>query len=390
MIAPDTINAVFEQAVAAGDTAGVVAVAADAHGTTFAAAAGRRSLASDEPITLDTVFRIASMTKLITAVAALQLVERGNLSLDQPLGGLLPSLATPRVLDGFDDRGQPLLRPAVQPVTLRRLLTHTSGFGYDLWDENLFRYQHNFAEPRSDKMGTLDAPLAFEPGERWGYGIGIDWAGQAVEEASGLSLDDYMREHILRPLGMSDTGFVLPPESLPRLAAMHHRQEDGSLTASPVEPPPPPVFHAGGGGLYSTGLDYLRFLRAILGGGTLDGVRILGPAMIGELFRNQIGGLTIVPFHSQNPRLSSHGELLPGMVNRWSLGGLLTTEDIPSARRAGSLSWCGLFNTYYWVDRESGITGAIFTQILPFLDPRVLLLADQFEHAVYEARTAPV
>lgn len=387
MVVQNTVDTLLERAVATGAVPGVVALAADAHGVIYAGAFGRRNLDGPQPMTPDTVLRIASLTKLVTCVAALQLVERGTLTLDDPLGRLLPALASPQVLDGFADDGQPQLRPARRPITLRHLLTHTAGFGYHIWNAALNRYrQSGGGADLTGKMATLGAPLVFDPGDGWAYGINIDWVGEAVEAAGGRSLEDYLRTEIFAPLGMADTGFVPGPDQQARLARLHRRNPDGSLTPVPPAPPRPPTFFAGGGGLYSTGPDYLRFLQALLHGGTRDGVQILQPDSVAQLLTNQIGDFAVPPFRSAVPALSHDSEFFPGMVKRWSLGGMLTTAAAPTGRSAGSLSWCGLYNTYYWLDPTRRLTGLLATQITPFLDPPVLALAEQFEQAIYTTR----
>ncbi len=385
MVMTGAVDQMFADATGAGAIPGVVALAANATGFLYSGALGRRDLNHGPAITVDTVFRIASMTKIVTCVAVLQLVEQGTLSLDQPVGGLLPELESPQVLIGFEEDGTPRLRQASRPITLRHLLTHTAGFGYHIWNADLNRYRAaGGGAGQTGKMALLDAPLLFDPGERWEYGINIDWAGEAVERASGLSLEDYLQEHIFRPLGMSDTSFLLTPARHARLAALHQRNDDGSLTPLPLDPPAPPVFYAGGGGLYSTGPDYLRFLQALLHGGVFAGQRILSAESVTLLLTNQIGNLQVGGLKSAAPATSRDGEFFPGMVKRWSLGGLLTTADLPGARRAGSLSWCGLYNCYFWLDPTHQLTALLLTQILPFLDPAVLSLADQFERSIYQ------
>ncbi|GAC1575814.1 MAG: hypothetical protein NVS3B7_08420 [Candidatus Elarobacter sp.] len=256
------IDATLRNAVDAGEIAGVVAFAADEKGPTYEGAFGTRTFGDPAPMTPDTVFWIASMSKAITSIAALQLVERGKLALDAPIGTVLPQLAAPQILEGFDADGTPRMRQAKRPITLRQLITHTAGFGYDLWSDDLVRYQERNGIPGiiSCENAALNLPLLFEPGERWMYGINIDYVGKAVEAASGQSLDVYLRENIFSPLGMNDTAFTLTPDMRARLAGMHARLPDGSLQAIPFEIPQQPEFFMGGGGLYGTGGDYLIFL----------------------------------------------------------------------------------------------------------------------------------
>ena len=204
---------VLEQAVTAGRVPGVVAMAANADGPLYEGAFGKRTFGGDVDMTLDTVFFLASMTKVVTCVAAMQQVERGNVDLDEPIARVLPELAAPNVLEGFDASGAPILRPASRPITLRQLLSHSSGFAYDTWNGEIRRYMQQAGVPSigTCKLAALHNVLASEPGTRWEYGIGIDWAGQVVERLSGLDLNQYFAENILQPLGMSDTGFLLRP-----------------------------------------------------------------------------------------------------------------------------------------------------------------------------------
>jgi CubicO group peptidase (beta-lactamase class C family) len=373
---------VLAEAVAAGDAPGVVAVAAGPDGTVYEGAFGRREIGGGAGMTLDTVFWIASMSKAVTSVAAMQLVERGAVGLDDPL----PELGQARVLEGFDDAGQPRLRPPRRPVTLRHLLTHTAGFTYDIWNADMVRYMAHQGIPGIIECRdvTLATPLVADPGERWEYGISVDWAGKVVERLSGRSLEDYLREHVCGPLGMRDTAFVIGPDQRRRLASMHVRKADGSLEAIEFEVPQEPEFFMGGGGLYGTGPDYLRFLRMLDGGGELDGVRVLAPETVAEMTRNQIGDLEVGGLRTAIPASSNDAEFFPGMVKRWGLGFLLNTEDASTGRAAHSLAWAGLANTYYWLDPTRRLAGVLLTQILPFADDRVLRLFDRFESTVYE------
>jgi CubicO group peptidase (beta-lactamase class C family) len=188
---------------------------------------------------------------------------------------------------------------------------------------------------------------------------------------------------------MADTSYQLRPDQDARRAVRYQRQLDGSLKAveEGIQPRPPgpqrPAAYDGGGGLYSTGPDYLRFLRMLLDGGQLDGVRLLHPETVAEMARNQIGELTVRPLRSQVPDISNDVEFFPGMVKRWGFGGLINTERAPTGRSAGSWSWAGLNNTYFWVDPTHGVAGVLLTQVRPFGDPAVLDLLARFEHAVY-------
>jgi methyl acetate hydrolase len=340
-------------------------------------------------MTVDAVFRIASMTKAITAAAAMQLTEQGKLSLDQPAKEILPFLANTKVLLGFDSNDNPLLRAPRTEITLRNLLTHTAGFVYDTWNEQMNRYARITGVPsaRTGKLAALTAPLNFDPGERWEYGINIDIAGRMVELASGLDLETYMQKNIFAPLGMVDTSFIQRPEWDARLPAVHARQEDGSL--QPIVLPPVPVvdreFYPGGGGLFSTASDYLRFLQALMHGGELEGNRILGEETVALMGQNHMGALDVQPLPTQMPHMSNPVDLFPGMSKKWGLSFLINTEAGPSGRSAGSLAWAGLNNTYYWLDPVKKVAGVLMTQTLPFADPAVLETLDSFERAVYDS-----
>jgi CubicO group peptidase (beta-lactamase class C family) len=387
---PETaaIDQVLQDAVQSGEVPGAVAAAADAGGVCYQGAFGRLSLNGTAPMTMQSVFRIASMTKAVTTVAAMQMVEQGRLSLDQPAGEIVPQLAEPQVLEGFGADGAPRLRPARGTVTLRNLLTHTSGFVYDTWNENQNRYaaQSGLPAARTGKLAALAAPLGFDPGERWEYGIGIDWAGRMVEAASGENLEAYMQRHIFAPLHMRDSSFELRPDWAGRTAQVHARSADGSL--APVESAPPPPdreFYPGGGGLFSTAPDYIAFLRMLLNGGELDGARLLRPDTVVLMAQNHMGPLNVQPLKTFNPRFSNDAEFFPGMAKKWGLSFLINTEDCPGGRRAGSLAWAGINNTYFWLDPSSRVAGVLMTQVLPFADPAVLRLLDRFERAVYRA-----
>jgi len=388
-LARQDIDDLLHAAVSDGRVPGVVALAADRNGVCYQGAFGRRGLNEPAAMTPDTVFRIASMTKAVTGVAAMQCVERGRLSLDQPAGEIVPELAEPQVLEGFDADGKPRLRPARRKVTLRMLLTHTAGFVYPVWNANFNRYCETTGFPTimSGRLAALNAPLAFEPGERWEYGINIDWAGRMVEAVSRQDLDAYMRENIFAPLGMRDTGFVPTQEQLARSVQAHARKPDGSL--EPIERTPfnRSEFFAGGGALYSTGPDYMNFLQMLLAGGAFQGAQVLQPATVALMAQNHIGDLLVQELPTSQPAMSQDAEFFPGMPKKWGLTWLINTEDVPGRRSAGSLAWAGLCNTYYWLDTRQQVAGAVLTQILPFADPTVLRLLDDFETAVYQTTT---
>jgi methyl acetate hydrolase len=376
---PGAIDAALRHAVEAGLAPGIVAMATDGRTTFYEGAFGVRSLGESAPMTLDSVFWIASMTKAITSVACMQLVEQGRIGLLQPLGEVVPKLARPMVLAGFDPDGQPQLRPARRELTLHDLLTHTSGFVYEMWNADIGRYLKATGRPglATGLNVAIEMPLAFEPGERWEYGIGIDWAGKVVEALSGQTLGAYFAEHITGPLGMTSTQFGAP--ATPLLVTVHHRDPAGGLRPGSSGRVGRPELESGGGGLYSTGPDYLRFLAALLqGGGT-----ILRPETVAEMARNQIGDLDVSRMESVMPAASNVVEFFPGMTKQWGYGFVINTAAGPAGRSAGSLAWAGLPNCYYWLDPARCIAGLVMTQILPFADPAVLGVLDRFEAYIY-------
>jgi methyl acetate hydrolase len=380
------IEAALSRAVETREVPGVVAMAATEGEILYEGAFGLRDLASGPEMTRGTVFRIASMTKAVTSVAAMQLVEQGKLQLDQPIGAVLPELASPQVLEGFDPSGELRLRPAKRPITLRHLLTHTAGFGYEFFSTQLMRYLEATGAPSmlTGKLAALNMPLLFDPGERWEYGINTDWVGRAVEAVSGTSLDAYFRAHIFAPLGMTDTGFALTPDQQARLAGVHQRQSDGSL--SPVAMPiADREFFSGGGGLLSTGRDYLNFLQMLLHQGRFGTVALLRPETVALMGQNHIGDLSAGVIKAAMPQISNDVDLFPGTRCGHGLGFMINPEPGPNGRSAGTLTWAGAFNTYYWIDPQRRVTGVILTQILPFADDRAVRLYGQFERSVYNA-----
>ena len=378
------INSMLHAAASTGDVPGLVALAATEEAILYEGHFGRRRLGEGPAMTRDTVFRVASMVKLITTVAALQLVEQNKLSLDAPVPEIDPALGAPKVLEGFDAKGLPRLRPAARPITLRHLLTHTSGFAYRLWDAKALRYASSVEQMKlAQKDAAVRTPLMFDPGERWQYGTGIDWVGRIVEFVSGDSLDVYFRKHILDPLGMNDTAFTISRQQQEREASLHRRQPEGSLVAQPTEPRSTKRTFSGGGGIYSTAPDYLTLLRMLLRGGSLDGVRILRPETVALMGQNQIGSIEVSVLKTTAPALSNDVDLCPGISLKWGFGHMINMQAIARGRSAGSLTWGGLFNTYYWIDPYKRVAAVFMTQVLPFADRRALRVYGQFERGIY-------
>jgi methyl acetate hydrolase len=374
----------LRRAAEAGDVPGVVAAAATGDGVIFEGAFGSRDLATGAPMTTDTVVWIASMTKAVTGACAMQLVERGRLSLDGDIAAVVPELGRVQVLEGFAPDGQPRLRAPKRAITLRHLLTHTAGFTYDIWNADMGRHMEAAGIPGviSCQNAALATPLVFDPGQKWEYGISIDWAGKAVEAASGQTLADYMAEHVLGPLGMTDTGFRIGAAQRQRLAKIHARTADG-VVSTDTELPQDPEFHMGGGGLYATVGDYLKFTQMILHGGTLNGARVLAAATVDTMARNAMGDLVCNPMKTAAAALSHDVDFVSGM--KWGLSFLINPQKLPTGRSANSLAWAGLANSYFWIDRTRGVTGVYATQLLPFFDPRAVQCFEAFETAVYQA-----
>jgi len=383
------IDSLLRVAVSGGEIPGVVALAAGENGIVYEGVFGWRRLGSGQPMTRDTVFRIASMVKVITTVAALQLVEQGKLSLDAPVPDIEPELGAPQVLEGFNAAGRPELRPAKRPISLRQLLTHTAGFTYRLWDAKAVRYSEAIEHlPPPERSSAPRKPLMFDPGERWQYGPNIDWVGRIVELTSGMPLEVYFHKHIFDPLGMRDTAFVISASQRLREASVHRREPDGSLLPQPVEKQTRQQTFFGGGGIYSTAPDYLTFVRTLMLGGSLDGIRILRPETAALMGENQIGEIDVGVLRTTQPALSNDVDLFHDITRKWGLGHLINVQAVPDGRSAGSLTWGGLFNTYYWIDPAKRIASVFMTQVLPFADVRALRIYRKFERGIYLATNA--
>jgi methyl acetate hydrolase len=374
----------LRRAAESGDVPGVAAAAATGDGVIFEGAFGKRNLATGAPMTSDTVVWIASMTKAITGAAAMQQVERGKLSLDGDAAKIVPELGRVQVLEGFDVVGKPRLRAPKHTITLRQLLTHTAGYSYDIWNRDILRYVEVTGTPGiiSGKNAALDLPLIADPGEKWEYSISIDWAGKAVEAVSGQTLDKYLQENLLGPLGMKDTAFKIGDAQRRRLATIHARTPDG-LIPTDIEAPQNPEFYMGGGGLYSTVGDYLKFAQMMLHGGTFNGAQVLRPETVATMSRNAIGDLVCNAMKTAIPASSNDVDFVAGM--KWGLTFLINPKQMPTGRSAGSLAWAGLANSYYWIDPVRKVAGVYATQVLPFYDFKSYKPYEAFETAVYQA-----
>jgi len=382
-----SIDKLFTQATESKAMPGIVAVAATDKATVYEGAFGQRQLGQAAPMTVDSVVWIASMTKAITATAAMQLVERGKLSLDRPAGEVVAGVSAAQVLEGFDAAGKPRLRAPKRPITLKHLLTHTAGYAYEIWRPEIAQYQSATGTPgiTTCANAALTTPLLFDPGDRWEYGISIDWVGKMVEIVSGQKLDRYFQDNLFGPLGMKDTSFKLSASQRARLASVHQRDDKGALAPIEFGLPEDPEFPMGGGGLYGTARDYLAFTQMILGGGTLNGAQVLKRETVDLMSQNHIAPLDIPYIKTAAPGLSNDVDLFPGMRKGWGLSFLINTQDAPTGRSAGSLAWAGLANTYFWIDRTKRVAGVFLSQLLPFYDRTAIDLFGKFETEVYRA-----
>ena len=363
---------------------GVVAMATDRRANFYEGAAGKRVMGGAD-MTTDSVFAIFSTTKAITGTAALQAVEEGKLDLDAPAKTYVADIGKLQVLDGFDAAGKPKLRAPKRDITTRMLMLHTAGFGYDFFNANYNRLAQEHGQPSviTASKAALMTPLLFDPGERWEYGSNIDWCGQVVEAVRGKRLGEVFQERIFAPLGMKDSSFTLTPSMRSRLADIHARGVDGSLTPMNFVLPQEPEIHMGGHGLYGTIGDYMRFIRCWLNDGAGENGRVLKAETVRMAEKNGLGDKKIGMLPGVIPSLSNDAEFFPGLSKSWALTFMVNDTAAPTGRPAGALSWAGLANLFYWIDRQNGIGGFWATQILPFADAVSFGGYMDFETAAY-------
>ena len=376
------LDASLRGAVERKDVPGVVALITDRKGVLYESAFGVADVATGRPLARDTLFRIASMTKPVTSVALMQFVEQGRIALDDPAEKYLPELKGVQVFESFDAAtGAYKLRPAASAPTVRQFLTHTSGLGYPFTSAILRDFK-----PRAGETYPFGGPLLFDPGQRWHYGTSVDVVGRLVEVLSGQKLEDYFHDHIFVPLKMDDTSYNVPEAKGPRLVAQQQRAGEHMDGAIELQNPQPPLTIAapvGGGGLASTADDYGRFMRMLLNGGTLDGVRVLKAETVALMGQNHIGAVSVPALKSALPRSADFTFIADGR-DKWGLGFLITADQVQGKRSPGSLSWGGINNTYFWIDPTRGIAGVIMMQYLPFADAKALSVYDTFERGAYQ------
>jgi CubicO group peptidase (beta-lactamase class C family) len=379
------IDKVLQDAVDSGAVPQVAAIAADRDGVIYQGAAGPREAGQSDPVTVDTVFRIMSMTKTPCAVAALQQMEQGNLDLDALVVDYLPEFAKVQVLAGFDG-DTPILRPPARQATVKNLITHTAGFGYWFLSEPLVRWETITGVPNvvAGSAASFTAPMLVDPGEAFIYGINYDWLGKVIEAVTGVGLDVAIKQGITGPLGMDQTAFLMNDDQRPNSTPVHVKGEDGTWMSVGEVLNQEPDYFAGGHGLYGPPSDYIKFERALLRGGELDGTQILRQDTVDAAFTNQIGELDF-PAELPTADPASACTFTAGPGFKWGYGLLLNTADIPGMRRAWSGGWAGLCNTQFWVDRTAGVCGSIYSNFLPFVTPEAVKLYNDFERGVYAA-----
>ena len=381
------VDKVLRDAVSSGSVPHVAAIAADRDGIIYEGGAGVRVAGeSDDPVGTSTQFRIMSMTKMVCTAAALQQLEKGALDLAAPVEEYCPEFADVRVLDGFDG-DTPRLRVPASRATVGHLITHTSGLGYWFWNADIVKFEKVTGVPNvvPGSAAAFKAPMVADPGTAFVYGISTDWLGKVVEAVAGTTLDVVIKDGITGPLGMADTMFRLDPGRLDNCVTIHARGENGNWVSVGEILNQNPDWWSAGRGLYSTPRDYVRFQRALLRGGELDGERILASATVDAAFTNQIGDLDFpAEIPTADPPISDTMRTGPGW--KWGHGLLLNTADQPGRRKAGTGAWAGLLNTHFFVDRTTGICASIYTNSLPFIvaDEAWQTYVD-FETALYAA-----
>lgn len=384
------IDTLLDQAVGERVVPGAIAMIGDREGVLYEGAFGRLSIDGDVLASPDTMIWLASMTKPIVSVAALQLIEQGDLELEQPVAEILPAFGRLMVLVGFDG-DTPRLRAPKRQASIRQLLTHTAGAGYWYANPDVLRYHQltGIPDPTAGRVAVLEMPLIADPGTRWEYGTNTDWLGQVVEAVSGLDLASYCGTHIFGPLDMKDSTFAPSAEQAARMMTVHSRTPDGALIPTPIAFPDDADFYSGGAGAFATGPDYLLFMRALLRGGELDGERVLRPETVELAFTDHLHGAPLPELmRSAIPELSNDVPAWP-VAQGWGLGFHLILEDVPEMRRAGTGDWAGLANCYFWLDRSTGVAATFLTQVLPFYDARIVETVTSFEQTVYAEVNAP-
>jgi methyl acetate hydrolase len=360
-----------------GDVPGVVVAVVGKDDILYHEAFGRSRTLSNAPMAKDTIFNMASMTKPVTSVAIMMLVDEGKLKLDDDVATYLPKYKSPLVISKFNEADATYeTRPAKRPITIRHLLTHTSGIGYAVGSSMVTKIV------AKTKKSELDLPLQFDPGESWAYGPSTRVLGDVVEAISGQKLDAFLESRILGPLGMRDTSYLVPAEKYSRVVAVNIRGADGKL----VEQPVPAALAAtvqGDAGLYGTAGDYALFLRMLLNHGTLNGKRILSEESVKTMFEPNSGTVVVKEQQSVNLSLSRNFPTGAGK-DKWGLGFQLASEKLPNRRSPGSGTWAGVFNTHFFIDPIKELGVIVMMQTLPFYDDTSMAVYGGVEETVYK------
>ncbi|KAI6856361.1 beta-lactamase family protein [Hortaea werneckii] len=374
--------------VKAGKIPHTVVAATNRDGSfTYNHAVGEHDYPNDQPMEEDAMFLLASMTKLLTSIAALQLVEAGLIKLDDDVSKILPEVGEQKILKGFDG-DTPILEERKNPLT--HLLTHTSGFGYDAADPGLMKYQMSVGKTPgagSTVEETRSHPLLFEPGTAWMYGCSTDWAGKLVERISGMTLEEFMQENMFRLVGVREITFW--PEQNPvlkgKVPQMTTRTSDGNLA-----PYKEPSINAGktdcfgGHGAYGTIRNYLKIQHSILAN---DG-KLLKPQTVETMFSPQLSpesAKSLNWFMKDHPMSKFMvGEYNPDVELDWGLAGILFLKDDIGKRKKGTLHWSGMANCFWVIDRDADLAYAFGTQVLPPGDEPTRQMISTFELGIYE------
>ena len=365
-------------AVDRGDVPGVVAMVVNRDGVLFHDAAGKLNVAGGIDMPKDAIFRIASMTKPVTSVAVMMLVEEGKLKVDDEVSKYLPAFKQRQVLTSVNEAtGTFETRPARHPIAIRHLLTHTSGIGYAFSDRRLA-----IALKKTGAVSEAELPLLHEPGEQWTYGASTRVLGDVVEKISGQRIDAFLESRIAKPLGMNDTTFTVPRAKYARVVTAH--QKENGKTTEDQNPETIPATIRGDGGLFSTASDYGLFVRMLLNEGQLGATRLLSAQTIREMTKNQMGSVVVHQQPTADPRRSNPFPLGAG-EDTWGFGFQIAAPKSrsPNMRSPGSYNWAGIHNTFFWVDPEKQIGVIVLMQVLPFYDDQAIQLLRGVEELVY-------
>jgi methyl acetate hydrolase len=372
------IDRMFQAAVDKGEIPGVVAAVTNKDRIVYLKAFGKKDVAKGVPMSTDSLFRIASMTKPITSVGIMMLYEQGKLRLDDPAGDYLPAFKGRPVMATFNNQDATYTtRPASREITIRHLLTHTSGLGYPFTSATVLAIQTKTGQD------PKQLPLLFDPGTKWNYSPSTAVLGDILEKLSGQSLEEWDQAKVFRPLGMVDTTYTPAPEKAARLATVHEREAGGL-----VETPNPAQYAPdvrGDGGLVSTASDYSAFVQMLLNEGTWHGKQLLKPETVRLMTSNQIGSVVVDSMPAAMPRRSASFPFGAG-TDKFGLGFQIAVADgAPMHERsAGSYTWGGIDNTHFWVDPKNGIGVVILTQVLPFYNATSMDVLKRFERLIYE------